>query len=188
MIKAVIFDCFGVLVENSFDIFIEKYLDDSKKEEAREADHLSTQGVLTWEQNIDVLSRLSGLTHERVNKELDRNPANRELIDFIRTELKPHYKIGFLSNAADDWMEDLFSIEEISLFDDVVLSYQHKMNKPSQEIFELAAARLGVETHECLFIDDVERYCEGARSAGMQAIRFVETTSCTGSIKSALSE
>ncbi len=187
MIKAIIFDCFGVLVENSFDAFVEEYLDDeSKREEAREADHLATQGALTWAQNVEILSKLSGISPEEVNKSLDRNPANRELLDFIRVELKPQYKIGFLSNAADDWMEDLFSAEEIALFDDIVLSYQHKMNKPSKEIFDLASQRLGVLPEECLFIDDVGRYCEGARAAGMKAIQFTDTDSCIGAIRSEL--
>jgi len=48
---------------------------------------------------------------------------NTELLEFIRDELKPRYKIGFLSNVGDDLMDVLFTDEQQALFDDVVLSF-----------------------------------------------------------------
>ena len=43
-------------------------------------------------------------------------------------------------------------------------------------MYELAADRLGVETSECVFIDDLERHLDGAREVGMQGIRYENLT------------
>ena len=66
----------------------------------------------------------------------------------------------------------MFTQEDLELFDDFVLSYEVKMTKPDPGIFELAASRLEVEPTECLFIDDIERYCIGAKDVGMHAINY----------------
>ena len=100
---------------------------------------------------------------------------NTELLEYIRDELKPRFKIGFLSNVGDDLMDVLFSKEQQALFDDVVLSFKVAMAKPEPEIYELSAANLGLDTTDCLFVDDVQRYIDGAEVAGMQAILFTST-------------
>jgi len=44
--------------------------------------------------------------------------------------------------------------------------------KPQPEIYYSALSKLGVEPAEAIFVDDVEKYCEGARQLGMQAIQY----------------
>jgi len=57
------------------------------------------------------------------------------------------YKIGLLSNIGRDWLKDVLPTEERRvLFDAEVLSSDVNMVKPSLEIFEIAAQRLGVRT------------------------------------------
>ena len=41
-----------------------------------------------------------------------------------------------------------------------------------REIYDLAAARIGLPAGELVFFDDSEANCEGARAAGWRAIRF----------------
>lgn len=41
-------------------------------------------------------------------------------------DLKPDYKIGFLSNAGANWLDELFIWQQA--FDEVVLSYQVRRN------------------------------------------------------------
>lgn len=173
-IKAIIFDCFGVLVENSVNLFCDTYLSDKPEvvAEIRRLDNLSTEGKMTWSELIDESVRLSGVDHGEVNRVLNVNPPNLTLFDYIAKELKPYYKLGFLSNAAGDWLSDLFTPEQLALFDDFVLSYQHNIRKPDTAIFELAASRLSVLPNECVLVDDVEVYCQGAREVGMFAIQY----------------
>jgi epoxide hydrolase-like predicted phosphatase len=172
--KAIIFDCFGVLVEDSISRFYKTYLADKPDivEQIKALDHLSTEGKITFDQLLEETSELTGIALPEVKAFLELNPNDDALLRYIKTDLKPHYKIGFLSNAADDWLDDLFTKEDQALFDDFVLSYQHGIRKPDAKIFELAAQRLGVEPSQCVFIDDVADYCEGARAVGMTAIQY----------------
>lgn len=183
-IKAIIFDCFGVLVADSMNLFCDTYLSDKPEAvaEIRRLDHLSTEGKMTWNELVDELVRLSGIGHDEVNRILDINPPNLPLFDYVAKELKPHYKLGFLSNAADDWLNELFTPEQLALFDDFVLSYQHNIRKPDTAIFELAASRLGVLPTECVLVDDVAEYCEGARRIGMQTVQYQSLDQVKGDI------
>jgi HAD superfamily hydrolase (TIGR01509 family) len=173
-IKAIIFDCFGVLVEDSISSFYKVYLPDKPHvvEQIKALDHLSTEGKLTFDQFLGKVSELSGVELSKVKAFLELSSNNNDLLRYIESDLKPHYKIGFLSNAADDWLDDLFSKEDQKLFDDFVLSYQHGIRKPEPKIFQVAAGQLGVELGDCVFIDDIAEYCDSARAIGMRAIQY----------------
>jgi putative hydrolase of the HAD superfamily len=56
-----------------------------------------------------------------------------------------------------------------------VLSHESRLVKPDPKIFDLMAKRLGIELGECLFIDDVERYCVAAENLGMKTILYEDT-------------
>ncbi|HRF28961.1 MAG TPA: HAD-IA family hydrolase [Candidatus Saccharibacteria bacterium] len=112
---------------------------------------------------------------EEVVAFVSQHVPNTELLNFIRDELKPRYKIGFLSNVGDNLMDTLFTKEQQALFDDVVLSFEVGIAKPQPEIYELSAKNLGLDTTECVFVDDVQRYIDGAEVAGMEAILFTST-------------
>ena len=174
MIKAIIFDCFGVLSTEGFRVFCGKYFKDQpkKRAQAQSLMDLHTLGSLTYEEFIDSLAKLAEQKSETVEDYLHSNRPNEPLFDYIREDLKPKYKIGMLSNAGDDWLSELFSSQDLALLDDVVLSFKFGITKPNPAIYELAAQRLGVKPIDCVFIDDIDRYCDGARAVGMQAILY----------------
>jgi len=173
-ISAIIFDCFGVLVEASLEPFCNKYLgnDTERLTQVKSLDDKACSGTITYEVYVEEMAKLAGISVDEATEFLDRNPANRELLNYIGTELRPRYKIGLLSNASDNWLEELFTPEELSLFNDTVLSFEHGIVKPDPAIFNLAAKRLGVQTGECVFVDDRLEYCNGATKAGMRAICY----------------
>jgi epoxide hydrolase-like predicted phosphatase len=174
VINAIIFDCFGVLTTEAFIAFRDKYMADSedKKLKANQfMDDLNT-ATISYDEFSQGLSDLSGIAQEKVEEYLSEGQPNQPLFDLIRGNLKPKYKIGMLSNAGDDWLDDLFNPEDIALFDDKILSFEHGMIKPDPRIYLLAAKRLGVKPDECVFIDDAQRHCEGAKAVGMQAILY----------------
>lgn len=127
MIRAVIFDCYGVLATES------------------------------WTQSRD--------RHFWT--------VNEALLAYIRQQLRPSYQLGILSNSGQDRLSELFSDEQRGLFDDIVLSYQVKLTKPDERIFYLAADRLDCLPEECVFVDDVERYCTAAEATGMKSLLYV---------------
>lgn len=60
----------------------------------------------------------------------------------------------------------------LGLFERPTLSFQVGVMKPDPEIYRVAAANVGVRPDECLYVDDLQRNVEGARSVGMEGIRF----------------
>jgi epoxide hydrolase-like predicted phosphatase len=94
------------------------------------------------------------------------------LLDYIRANLKPKYKIGMLSNAGGNWLKELFDEEDIKLFDAVVLSAEIGVSKPDPRAFQIATDRLGVKFEESIFVDDLQHYVEAARALGMKAIHY----------------
>jgi FMN phosphatase YigB (HAD superfamily) len=174
VIKAIIFDCFGVLVESSYEPFKRKYFggDAGLIQKFIEVEDRSSRGEITLDEAEVEFAQLAGISIEQCAGELAMNPRNESLLDYIKNELRSDFKIGLLSNVAKDRMQELFTAEDIGLFDDVVLSFQVGLAKPDPRIFLIAAERLGVQLQECVFIDDLEKYLVGARIAGMQAIRY----------------
>lgn len=53
-----------------------------------------------------------------------------------------------------------------------ILSHELKLRKPQREIYEAALKLSGTAPEETIFIDDLEENCEGARKAGLHAIRY----------------
>lgn len=176
MIRAIIFDCFGVLVHDSWLSFKEAYFHDypDKYDKAGELNYLSNTGKISYEEFLREIADLSGLDLERARRLIDNNPPNLQILDYIRDTLKPAYKIGMLSNAADDWLSDFFTPEELALFDVSILSYKYSCAKPDPRIFTVTAQQLGVSPEECIFVDDIEKNCYGAQEVGMRTIWYQE--------------
>ncbi len=89
-------------------------------------------------------------------------------------ELKKSFKLGVVSNgiAIKQW-EKLIGLGLHHFFDTVVTSEEAGVEKPSEEIFFLAAEKLGLEPEECLMIGDrVKVDIAGAKSAGMKTLWF----------------
>ncbi|HEX5448134.1 MAG TPA: HAD-IA family hydrolase [Candidatus Saccharimonadales bacterium] len=102
--------------------------------------------------------------------EKDGSPDD-ELVELIKTGLKPEYKIGMISNSSGAAIRQLLG-KATDIFDDIVVSGQVNLYKPEPAIYELAARRLNVGPEQCVYIDDTLIRCDGARTAGMQAIVY----------------
>ena len=177
MIKAIIFDCFGVLVTSSYEPFKQKYFhgDAELIRKFIEIEDRSSRGEITLEEAEQGFADLAGISFEQCEYELAQNPRNESLLAYISESLKGQYKIGFLSNVAKDRTHELFNDDDIVLFNDMVLSFQVGMAKPQTEIFQLAAERLGLQPNECIFVDDLSKYLVGAKEAGMHTVLFKDT-------------
>lgn len=174
MIKAIIFDCFGVLTIDGWLKFLDEHLPDGpKRSQAKELNQQVDKGSITYQDFIGGVAELAGVSSQTVDDTISEHlPKNEQLFEYIRG-LKPDYKLGILSNIAmPDWFHDHFTEEELALFDDILLSSQVGMIKPDPEIFKLAAKRLKVNLAECLFVDDREPNVEIAQNLGMKALVY----------------
>lgn len=184
-IKAIIFDCFGVLTRDGWLPFREKYFshDKDKHEQATESNHRVDAGLHAYPDFIKEVASLAGITPEQAHTEIENNPPNEALFAYIRDELKHEYKLGILSNAGENWLADMFQPWQLALFDRTLLSYEIGAIKPDPIMYETIAMRLGVSPEECAFIDDQARFCTGARDVGMKAITFVSTGQVTSDLE-----
>lgn len=173
--KAIIFDCFGVLTLNAHHRYNERFTEE-QGHEFHDLNQMRDHGFLDQEGYFVALSRLSGESVEEVREHFTKNyHLNTELLYYIRTTLKPKYKIGMLSNMGREWIQDIFTKKDLELFDVIVLSGEEGVTKPNPLMYERVAERLDVAPEECVMVDDLERNCAGARDVGMRAVLF-ETT------------
>ncbi len=187
MIKAIIFDCFGVLVRGTLVSFNETYLKNNPALVSKvwELDRKSNLGDLSYQDFVDCLAKLAKISVEETQAFLDHTPPNVELLEYIKN-LKKTYKIGMLSNASQNWLSELFTPDQLELFDDTVISSEVYMAKPDPAIFRLAAQRLGCKTEECVMVDDLERYCLAAEEVGMYAVHYKDFSSFKKELKKIL--
>ncbi len=173
MIQAIIFDCFGVLTTDAWLPFKNKYFGHNPAffEQASEINKLADGGIISSEQFLDRIGQLAAIPTEQVRQVVTNNVANQELLDYAQ-RLKTDYKIGLLSNASADWLNELFSPQQVALFDVTALSYESGVTKPMPEAYQIVADRLNLTLEECVFIDDQERFVIGAREVGMAAIWY----------------
>jgi HAD superfamily hydrolase (TIGR01509 family) len=136
----------------------------------KQADH----GFIDRPTYIAAVAKLTGISEAETSRAFaGEHTVNQPLIDYIKTELKPQYKIGLVSNIGRDWIQDFFEEHELhGLFDTVVLSSTEGITKPNPLIFDRAAQRMNIYTDEAVFIDDRKDNCEGAEASGMTGIVF----------------
>jgi glucose-1-phosphatase len=65
--------------------------------------------------------------------------------------------------------------ETFEHFDRLIASHEVGQMKPAREFYEACVEASGVAAASCVFVDDLEENVEGARKAGLSAIRYVDT-------------
>lgn len=178
IIKAIIFDCYGVLTTDKWNRFHSSISSKTISKQASLLNDQYDQGVINKQQFYSELSKItSKTTVELENLIGGSNYKNDELINYIKS-LKNNYKIGLLSNAATNWVKDSFlTTDEKRLFDCIILSHEVGLIKPDPKIFELSCQQLGVKFNEVIFVDDNDYYCVQAQKLGIKSIEYLNNTS-----------
>lgn len=191
MIRAVIFDCFGVLYVPVGEDFYRTHIAnfESHKQELYDLGQQANYGLISQQEFVAQVAALANMPEAEVGELLAGSHArNKAMVAFSQT-LRPARKVGMLSNMSAKSIDAYFSpAERKQLFDDIVLSSEVGMVKPHPEIFVLAAQRLGVDTSECLFVDDSQANCEAATSVGMRAVRYANFAQATADITAQLNK
>jgi len=174
MIKAIIFDCFGVFYPDPVFAFMRDSQTPREKANAlHELDKRAAYGELNKADFIEQAATILSDSQDEIEKRFFHGKKrNQSLVDFAQ-QARKDYKIALLSNIGGDMMDGFFSKEELaSLFDVVVLSGNVKMAKPDRAIFEYTLNKLGVAPDETIFIDDSTNHTEGAKKLEIQSIQF----------------
>lgn len=176
MIKAIVFDCFGVLLADT----IRPRIAEMRRKDPKAGQMLGdinragNRGMLSREESSRQMAEILGMDYKDLMRAADEGEVkNQELIDYIQT-LKPKYKLAMLSNVRSRERLDLrFDPGELDdLFDVVVASGDEGYIKPEPIIYEITIDKLGVRPQESIMIDDVEVFCDGAEAVGMYSIHY----------------
>jgi putative hydrolase of the HAD superfamily len=112
---------------------------------------------------------------------------NDEMIDLMRELKGGGYRMAMLTNNVREWepyWRSMLPVDEI--FETVVDSGFVGARKPESRIYDLTLERIGMPAQACLFVDDIEVNCEGARRAGMRAVHFRDNEQAIAEIRAAL--
>lgn len=194
MIKAVVFDFGNVICSFDNDIFLRKLLPhtDMSFEDLKEGIFGSDlhrryeSGLVSSEgfrREAARKCRLSISSEEFFDAYTGIFTPIPATIGLIRS-LKGRYRVGLLSNT-NEWHYEHYikKVEVFPLFDSVTLSFAVKEMKPGTGIYRDALDKLRAGTEECVYIDDIEAYAEGARRVGMKGIRYVSHDSLLDSLR-----
>ncbi len=195
MIKAVIFDVDGVLLDSfkaNFiffqDLFTKAGYAPPTREEFPALFHLSMRDVIQ--------GRLQGVSEEEIERVYtmgrDRDiaypvellvmpPHAKETIE----ALSKQYRLGIVTSRIRESVYEAPALAALQSFFQVAVSYDDTTNhKPHPEPLLLAAQKLGVNPDESVYIGDVANDVFAARAAGMKVViyskdTFPEADACT---------
>ena len=98
--------------------------------------------------------------------------VNEQTATFLRSMRAAGVRVAALSNAAGNTAPLLDAVGLGSLFDVVLDSSVVGCEKPAAAAYRNAAARLGLETGDCLYVGDSPHEIEGALRVGMAGLLF----------------
>lgn len=186
MIKAIIFDCGGVLLKkernrdlvtilanaigvppNSIRPLWEKHHDNLLTGDLTSKEFI---GALADELNYQYnVNEIYSKWAEKIG--ITKSSINHNLINYIKT-LRQKYKVYILSNMIDLAEED----EALKLFrknfDGYFTSYQFGSRKPQPEIFRKLLAKINLKPDECIFVDDNQKNISASSSFGFHSIQY----------------
>jgi len=183
MIKAIVFDCFGVLVTEGWIPFRDEYFgtDGVKLHEANALMRQLVTGQLADNEFRKSVALLAGVTPEEVRDHMNDNVPDVELFSYIST-LKSRYKVAMLSNVGKNRLKEIFTPEQVALFNIFALSSETGYAKPGAMAYRNVANSLEVTTEQCVFVDDQPHNLEGARAVGMLTVLFQSVEQCIADV------
>jgi putative hydrolase of the HAD superfamily len=189
--KAIIFDCFGVVISDALTLMVNKLAEKhpQEAEEVRYLVGLSNRGLMDTEKAHREIAAIMQLDYAQYQHQIQHGEIkDHELLDYIKG-LRSRYQTALLSNISPHGLELRFREGELEQFFDVtVASGSIGHAKPEPEAYQAVTERLGVSPEQCIFIDDIDRYCDAAEALGMRTICYTDFTSFKRQFAQLLSE
>jgi epoxide hydrolase-like predicted phosphatase len=172
MIQALIFDCFGVLYWDDLNRLYNLVHPD-QFQALSDMVHACDHGYIASQEFLNQVAELAGISTAAVAAVMhDKHRRNDYMVERVQA-LKKQYKTGMLTNMGADTLNEIFSQDErAQLFNEVVVSSDVGMIKPSRDIYDLMLERLGIPAEAAVFIDDRPVNIDGAERVGMKTILF----------------
>lgn len=175
MIRAIVFDCFGVVLTDALQQLRDTVLQEDPAVAQQISDIIAAnnRGYLQPSESNQQIADLLHISVAELRRVVSgREVRDKRLLAYIK-RLRPTYKTAMLSNIAGSSLLRRFPDDELATyFDVVVASGDIGYAKPEHEAYKIVVERLGVRPEECVFTDDRELYCEAATALGMHGIVY----------------
>lgn len=182
MIRAIVFDWGGVLIENPAPLLFQYCANKlqmsetslntayQKYEESFQKGIISEKALwgniaLEWKTHSPTPSSLWGEAFKNVYKE------NKEVFKIVSQLKRNSYRTGFLSNTEYPSMR-FFQKQRYDMFDVTVFSCAEGTRKPEKKIYQILLTKLQVQPNEIVFVDDRSDFIHGAQDIGIHGIVF----------------
>jgi len=185
MIKAVIFDMDGVIVDSEpiMDIVLIQFFDEMNIEFDKNIakDFRGGSSKAFWGELKRIYSLPESVDYyvnERLKRTIEYYKANGlklidNVINLIEEFKSINLKIALATSAAHERMQVTFELLNLEkYFDEIVTSRFIKNAKPDPEIFLYASKSLNVTPESCLVIEDSRNGIFAAQKAGMFSVGF----------------
>lgn len=185
MIRSVIFDWGGVLIDNPEDGLMEycaKHLKIEKKIFKKTFAQYQTSFQKGIIDEINLWNRICGdLNIEKPNNgKLWRLAVEntfhekKDVFKLIFSLRENYYKIGFLSNTEEPAMIYFYDNHYDECFDSMVFSCVEKTVKPEELIYETILKKLNLDPESTIYIDDKKEFIDKAKQFHFNVIQFVD--------------
>ena len=137
-------------------------------------------------QNVMKALKLPVAEYERVRDEFFAGDViDHGILDFLRS-IKPKYKTGLISNAWSALRDYIVREKFDDAFDNIIISAEVGVAKPSARIYQVALEQLGVSPNEAVFVDDFIDNIEACEKLGMKGVHFKDSESAIKLVKALL--
>lgn len=175
MIKAIVFDFAGVVAPGVVLQWVKKNLsaDDPRYKTFQKATDKWDIGGISVDEFYLLISQITNISAESIQKELyDKSTYHTEIISIIK-QLKPKYKIIlFSNNFAHNLYKFLDKHNLRSLFDEIIISSEHKLKKPDPKFYKLMLSLTKVNNDEAIFIDDTQTFVDVGNKLGIKSLLY----------------
>ena len=188
MIKAVIFDMDGVIIDSE-GVYLEYQLEFAKKKNPNvKLEDLYPMVGATKQECWEVVERVvsNGQTWEELRKEFRqrdiyseidyRNIYRLEVTDTLKQLKEAGFRLALASSTHLELVERVLKENGIrDYFEAVVSGEQFKKSKPDPEIYIYTAGQLKLKPEECLAVEDSTIGITAAHRAGLKIAAVIDT-------------
>lgn len=171
MIKAIVFDCFGVLTQDGWLAFLEAYATNENSAELHDLNVQEDRGYITYPDFLAATSKLSGAPDSVIDRMVTTELHPNSSVFALIAQLARGYKLGVISNVGRS-LDHYLDSELLQVFEEITLSCDVHTMKPDSEIYQYHLNKLNVSPEEAIFIDDRQVNVDGARAVGMRGVFF----------------
>lgn len=179
MIKTIVFDYTGVISAGPIMNWMKSSLvpDDPRYQLIKDSSHLWDLGQIGLLETYRRIETATGVKSEQIwDVFFDKTSVDAEMIALIQ-QLKKNYQIILFSNHLSELLRKLLDKHQLNeLFDEIIISSEHKMKKPTVEFFNLLLSTSGHKPHELVFIDDTKDNVLAGQKLGIDSIQFTSLT------------